>query len=267
MNLCRLLQWPSSARRTILSLSLYPLVGGVRRTMCAYSARPPSLETTVYERGAVSVTDTTDSGDPASSSSAAHQKHTPYLDLIRETHDPSQHVKTIEDELKGTIGKALGRQGEKILYHTARMQQELDQYRAALMLLQQHQATESATTSTSTATTADAMDTTTTTTANIVQAAAQQYNTHRQSALKARWELTVHRQAAGFIVQNQKYVADYYPISSRELPETVPKSSLAHENDNDNTNDTMADNKQEKERPPKKFGDQLDWWQNIGRWK
>jgi hypothetical protein len=47
---------------------------------------------------------------------------------MRDLHDPSLHVKTIEDELKGTIGKALGRQGEKVLMYARRMHAERERY-------------------------------------------------------------------------------------------------------------------------------------------
>ena len=51
-----------------------------------------------------------------------------YLEHIRDVHDPSQHLKTIEDELKGTIGKALGKQGQKILMYARLMDQEQKKY-------------------------------------------------------------------------------------------------------------------------------------------
>jgi ribosome-binding ATPase YchF (GTP1/OBG family) len=39
----------------------------------------------------------------------------PYLDRVRsEVVDPALQIKTIEDELCAAIGKALGRQGEKV---------------------------------------------------------------------------------------------------------------------------------------------------------
>ena len=42
---------------------------------------------------------------------------------------------------------------------------------------------------------------------------AKRFNEHRQEAIKARWELTVHRQAVGFIVGNHQYVTQNYPIA------------------------------------------------------
>jgi hypothetical protein len=55
----------------------------------SYEARAPTAESSTWERSAGKVKDT-DLSD-----------NNPYLDAIRETHDPSQHVKTVEDELKG----------------------------------------------------------------------------------------------------------------------------------------------------------------------
>eukprot|EP00547_Thalassionema_nitzschioides_P015200 CAMPEP_0194249858 /NCGR_PEP_ID=MMETSP0158-20130606/21604_1 /TAXON_ID=33649 /ORGANISM="Thalassionema nitzschioides, Strain L26-B" /LENGTH=84 /DNA_ID=CAMNT_0038986495 /DNA_START=71 /DNA_END=321 /DNA_ORIENTATION=+ len=47
-----------------------------------------------------------------------------YLEHIRDTHDPALHVKTLEDEIRGSMGKALGKQGEKVLYFIQLMQRE-----------------------------------------------------------------------------------------------------------------------------------------------
>jgi hypothetical protein len=55
-----------------------------------------------------------------------------YIETIRATHDPALHIKTVEEELKGTIGKALGRQGEKVLHAMRLMEQELKNYESLL---------------------------------------------------------------------------------------------------------------------------------------
>ena len=68
----------------------------------SYAATGPSTRLKSWESGARLVRNTT-------------VENNKYLEHIREVHDPSQHLKTIEDELKGTIGKALGKQGEKVL--------------------------------------------------------------------------------------------------------------------------------------------------------
>ena len=144
------------------------------------------------------------------------EKDSLYMDAIRDTHDPSMHLKTIEDELKGTIGKALGKQGQKIHYHVTRMQEAYAQYQEKPS----------------------------------PQVAAA-FNACRKQAIQARWELLVHRQAAGFIVNNHKYVMEHYPIADA-LPE-------------DGEVDVRDEPKETKS--PKSFGDQLDWWQKIGRWR
>eukprot|EP00977_Amphora_coffeiformis_P003712 scaffold715_cov164-Amphora_coffeaeformis.AAC.9 len=85
-----------------------------------------------------------------------------------------------------------------------------------------------------------------------VQSSAKRYNEIRKQAIQARWELMVHRQAAGFIVNNHKYVMDHYPIS-----EALPLST---------SEAAERTSEPSKSKPKKKFGDQLDWWQKIGRW-
>jgi len=47
-----------------------------------------------------------------------------YLEHIREVHDPSLQLKTLEDELKRTIGGALGKQGEKIVSSIRKMKKK-----------------------------------------------------------------------------------------------------------------------------------------------
>ena len=147
-----------------------------------------------------------------------------YLEHIREVHDPSQHLKTIEDELRGTIGKALGKQGQKILSAVRLMDQEFQKYQE---LLEQ-----------------DAPS-------SKLVACAKQHNIHRKQAMQARWELTVHRQAVGFVVGNHKFVQEKFPIGE-QLPEEMDPSSEETE---------------EEVVPKKQFSDQLEWWQKIGRWR
>jgi hypothetical protein len=55
-----------------------------------------------------------------------------YLEHMRDLYDPSLHLKTIEDELKGTIGKALGKQGEKILMYARIMHTKHEKYEELL---------------------------------------------------------------------------------------------------------------------------------------
>eukprot|EP00522_Entomoneis_paludosa_P002300 CAMPEP_0172470972 /NCGR_PEP_ID=MMETSP1065-20121228/67575_1 /TAXON_ID=265537 /ORGANISM="Amphiprora paludosa, Strain CCMP125" /LENGTH=201 /DNA_ID=CAMNT_0013229053 /DNA_START=33 /DNA_END=635 /DNA_ORIENTATION=+ len=147
----------------------------------------------------------------------------PYMDLIRDTHDPSMQLKTLEDELKGTIGKALGKQGEKILDAMRKMKDKYDAYEKVLT---QHDCVQNH---------------------PEVIACAHGYNEVQKEAVKARWELIVHRQAIGMIVNNHKFVMDQYPISD---PIPIPKSK--DESDGESSEEKVP-------VPKKKFGDQLDW--------
>jgi hypothetical protein len=189
----------------------------------SYSANGPSATQTTWQRAAVRVKNT------------ETEKNNSYLDLIRDTHDPSLHLKTIEEELQGSIGKALGKQGQKILLYVHLMHQEYQRYET---LLQQ-------------AASADDIQ-------NIrteLSQAALAYNEHRKQAIQARWELMVHRQAAGFIVNNHQHVMEHYPIAEALLIDYDDKETSSK---SENTR---------KEKKIQQFGDQLDWWQRVGRWK
>ena len=187
----------------------------------------PSKPSSTWERGAISVKNTDETN--------------PYLEAIRDTHDPSMHLKTIEDELKGTIGQALGKQSEKILVQVRLMSTEYEKYEK---LLEEHSNNPEH--------------------PQIVEVA-EQYNVHQQAAIKARWELIVHRQAAGFIVNNHSYVMKHYPISD-PIP-IISTSKTNDQDDDDHTNETSTNKQGKKKKTTKTFGDQLDWWQRIGRWK
>lgn len=100
-----------------------------------------------------------------------------YLEIIRDTHDPSLHIKTIEDELKGTIGKALGKQGDKVNTFLRAMEKEKKSY---LMLMEEEKR--------------DSSD-------PLVVEVVKRYNAYRKEGIQARWELIVHRQAVGFTVR------------------------------------------------------------------
>jgi hypothetical protein len=154
-------------------------------------------------------------------------KNNKYLDHIRESHDPALHLKTLEDEIRGTMGKALGKQGDKILSALRRMQQQRDEYDD----LVHHQQVP-------------------VTAARVVECA-QRHNEYRKEAITARWELVVHRQAVGMIVNNHKFVHDTFPID-----EALP----VHDGE------TSVEEKKT-DTGKKKFGDQLEWWQSVGRWR
>ena len=101
-----------------------------------------------------------------------------YLEHIREIHDPSLHLKTIEDELKGTIGKALGKQAQKIVGALTQMNEEYKRYEALLKNEENELDIASP---------------------EVVEVA-KKYNFYRKQAQHYRWELIVHRQAVGFTV-------------------------------------------------------------------
>lgn len=149
-----------------------------------------------------------------------------YLEYIRAEHDPSTHIKTLEDELRGSIGQALGKQGEKVLRALRSMRDELEQYKE---LLDEYPMS-----------------------SDIVTEKAKKYNFYRKQAKKARWELTVQRQAAGFIVNNHKFVSKHYAIGP-PLPET--EEEIEKFEDGDVKKESQV------------HSGQLDWWQRVGRWR
>ncbi|KAL3781216.1 hypothetical protein HJC23_003533 [Cyclotella cryptica] len=164
----------------------------------------------------------------------------PYLDKIRaETVDTSLQLKTIEDELCGAIGKALGRQGEKVLFAIRDMEKERGKYQDCLRIREFHAALEYA----------------------------DRYNEARKRALKARWELLVHRQAVGFTTENHNVVHSTFPISDA-LPSTLAglEESLVMQSSS-NTNNMYPRTEANDAQQRQKFGDQLSWWQRVGRWK
>jgi len=190
----------------------------------SYTVNMPSKPTSTWERSAKNVKNTDTSNQ--------------YLEHIRAVHDPSMHIKTIEDELKGTIGKALGKQGDKILLALRCMKQEKIEYDN---LLQSHNDL-----------TNDFAH------RKKIHDCVLRYNDFRKQAEKARWELLVHRQAAGFIVNNHKIVYEKFPIGN-----PLPVINL----DEGSNSDCRTKISETEKKTPQKFGDQLDWWQRIGRWR
>lgn len=161
----------------------------------------------------------------------------PYLDRVRaEVVDPALQLKTIEDELCGAIGKALGKQGEKVLMAIRQMKEEQARYLECI----RGRALEDALRS------------------------AQLHNDARKRAIKARWELLVHRQAVGFTVDNHRVVIETFPISEAPLPEKM-EEILAIVSLEDNK--PMPEGSSAKKTPKKVWGDQLSWWQSVGRWR
>jgi len=183
----------------------------------------PSRPSTSWERGAKLVKNTDTSNQ--------------YLEHIRKTHDPALHVKTIEDELRGAMGKALGKQGEKILRFVKAMGQERKRYDELRADPHCSRSTDE------------------------LERVVKRYNDIRSEALKARWELLVHRQAVGFIVDNHNTVANTFPIGD---PLRLEDDENLSPNEESGDGETTG-NAKEQER--QQFGTQTDWWQRIGRWR
>lgn len=163
----------------------------------------------------------------------------PYLDKIRaETVDPALQLKTIEDELCGAIGKALGRQGDKVLAAIRDMTNEHVRYNECIEGRQFDAALEFAI----------------------------KHNESRKRAIKARWELLVHRQAVGFTVDNHSVVHETFPIHSA-LPDTLDALEAAQTIDNLLDENKIDEGTKSADVTKEMFPDQLHWWKTRGRWK
>lgn len=152
--------------------------------------------------------------------------------------DPALQIKTIEDELCGAIGKALGRQGEKVLLAIREMKDE----RAEWMRHVDNQSHEEALRS------------------------ALRHNEARKRALKVRWELLVHRQAVGFTVDNHSVIHRTFPVGEA-LPTKIEEIMAMVPLDDGGSIQTYSGQPSTVKQPEKVWGDQLSWWERIGRWK
>jgi hypothetical protein len=210
---------------------------------------------TAWERGARRVKDTTNAD-----SSLGEIVHIPYVERIRESHDPTLHLKTLEDELKSTIGQALRKQADKILYEVANMEREYESY---VKILQDARRSASPDHDYSPDSSESPRSHPSQDTRRRLDEVVERYNGHRSRALQARWELIVHRQAAGFLVNNHIVVTQTFPIKSA-LSEPCweadsPGNDLA-------VNVAEPESRRFDESAPR-IPDQLDWWQRIGRWR
>jgi hypothetical protein len=203
----------------------------------SFTVNQPTKPTQSWERGAKMVKST--------------EKNNLYLEQIRESHDPSMQLKTLEDELKQTMGKALGKQGEKI-------------NRALLLVLEERKKIETILSRSSTdklCINDDDVPRMNEETKKDIYFAVERYNRYIKDAEKARWELLVHRQAIGFITQNHRFVHDTFPIPDKIK---LPNNLGAFQN---STDDKASKKIELKEAVSRNFGDQLDWWEKIGRWR
>jgi hypothetical protein len=222
---------------------------------------------TVWERTARKVKDTN------------KDRHNAYMEAIRATHDPAWQVQTIEDELKATIGQALGRQGRKLLTALHGMQREWQHYQELGRAIERNSALLTTVTSSSSNrnqvpnSPANSTNTTGTDQPNHVlwdelHKSVERYNALRQLALTARWELMVQRQAAGLVVNNHAHVTRHYPIPAA-LP--LPSSSSSENFLDDAPPPLLAAAAAAAAEPPPEAPlpaqKALDWWQRVGRWK
>lgn len=186
--------------------------------MYCFSSKATNTESTTQQRSAKMVKNTDITNQ--------------YLDQVRaEVVDPALQLKTIEDELMGTIGKALGKQGEKVLFAIREMKQHMKEYTKHIEEKSYNEAFQSA----------------------------QMYNNARTKAIKVRWELLVHRQAVGFTVNNHSVVHETYNIGE-QLPSRL--EDIVDEN-----GEPKQQHDADESTKKKKWGDQLSWWQRVGRWK
>ena len=215
-----------------------------------------------------------------------------YLEHIRETHDPALQIKTLEDELRGTMGKALGKQGEKVLNILNRMlveKEKFDELRGILV----SSSSESAPNGRELETTTDNVpvdsmralvdsDNSSGDDGNkVIQmnmsksnmremyTCVQNHNRMKEEATHARWELLVHRQAIGFITQNHKYVHEKFKIPEKlVLPGNANDwAEFGDVSDMTSTSASISKSNVTKEGVSRNWGDQLDWWERIGRWR
>ena len=209
-----------------------------KNTSKSFTVNMPSTTTESWERGAkvVQNTDTTNQ----------------YLEQIRESHDPSLHLKTLEDELKGTMGKALGKQGDKILNLLKKMNDEklkYDRIISSLFLKESDTRIE-----------CHDVKKISSVVKKEIYLQVQEHNRRREEAVHARWELLVQRQAIGFITDNNRFVHAKFPIPERlEIPDIIG------ERDADGLLKLTRKDTKEPVKPV--FGDQLDWWERVGRWR
>jgi hypothetical protein len=210
---------------------------------------------TAWERGARRVKDTTNAD-----SSLGEVVHLPYVERIRESHDPTLHLKTLEDELKSTIGQALRKQADKIMYEVANMEREYESY---VKILQDARCSASSDHDYSPDSPESPRSHPSQDTRRRLDEVVERYNGHRSRALQARWELIVHRQAAGFLVNNHNVVTQTFPIKSALRQPCWEADSPG----NELALDGVEQESRRLDESAARIPDQLDWWQRIGRWR
>ena len=170
-----------------------------------------------------------------------------YLEHIREVHDPSLHLKTIEEELLGTMGKALGKQGEKIKVALHKMKNEKESFDRIISELDSSNVI------------SDLTSLPLSTRQELVTIISN-YNKFRKEALHARWELIVHRQAVGFTVGNHHSVTDKFPIPEAwDLPKGFT-SDLIRDSSSSAKKTVRSTYSESLKR---NFDGEMNWWKKF----
>ena len=176
----------------------------------------------------------------------------------------------------GTIGKALGRQGEKVTYALKLMKKEYHHYQQFLLIQEDEEnkirkgTTLPKSPSIKQYSNSNLKNSNVTSTPNVfstMKQSVERYNQYRKDAIQARWELMVHRQAIGCIVNNQQYVMEHYPIPEAIILPIQYSSNCTNNKDHPDSGSSSVQQQPQQPIKKKKFTDQLDWWQTIGRWK
>jgi hypothetical protein len=214
---------------------------------------------TTWQRTAQKIKNTTTNTNVDVATTSISNSNNPYyLKQIRDMHDPSLHIKTLEEELLGSIGQALGKQGEKIEICLRNMQKHLQAYQQALQqvirvddddddnarrhaIVENHNVKEEEEGEEKVAAT--------------TLAAARAYNQARQQAIQARWELLVHQQAAGFLVDNHNHVTRLYPIGPALPVVVVVNDDHHHRHHHHQKHENTQERKKDDEKENKTFGD------------
>ena len=196
-----------------------------------------------------------------------------YLEHIRDVHDPSLHLKSIEDELKGTIGAALGKQGGKVLMYARLMTEERQRYEDLIRDYYQDNNNDVNNNNNNNGNNENDDNN-----EEEIRLCVIRHNDYRKDCIHARWELIVHRQAVGFTVGNHKYVMERFPIGVAlplELVLVVDERE-GSKDDDDDTNKNRDNNHSDSSSSEKiscleankeNLVGQLEWWENIGRWR
>lgn len=216
--------------------------------------------------GSIHITSKSSSWERGAKLVKATEKTNKYLDYIRDSHDPSLHLKTLEDELKGTMSKALGNQGEKVLKLVQNLNHQRARYDDILASYYHKNGNEKG--SSNGSENELKLDDLTHGEKSSLFIVVQNHNRLRKEALHARWELLVHRQAVGFITNNHRFVHERFPIpESLQLPGEEKDWSEFQDANKSMTNTRAIQRQGAKEAVTRNFGDQLIWWERIGRWR